>query len=166
MWLMKSSIIFDSWNNKCKGTLEAESSWWRFNGIQYRTEYIAIWKRGHNEKYIHQETTLSIVMHIWHWRWDTYDRHEQSFVQHDEADVTIVSYTLNAANNGYQNIRILRDDTDVDVLLVCWTWKSKIKTEIQMDKWEGSILHINAVVDKLRGKCVSILAMHSHVWLG
>ncbi len=86
---------------------------------------------------------------------------EQSNVQHDEADVTIISYTLNAANHGYENIRILSDDTDIFVLLVYWTWKSKIQTQIQMEKWDGSILHVNAVVGELKGKCASILAMHS-----
>ena len=37
---------------------------------------------------------------------------------HDEADVTMVYYVLQAANHGKDVIRVLSDDTDVFILLV------------------------------------------------
>ena len=37
---------------------------------------------------------------------------------HDEADITIISYVLEAVNSGKRVIRVLSDDTDVFVLLI------------------------------------------------
>ena len=37
---------------------------------------------------------------------------------HDEADVTIISYLIQAADDGRQVVRILTDDSDIFVLLV------------------------------------------------
>jgi len=39
---------------------------------------------------------------------------------HDEADVTMISYLLQAASCGKEVIRVLSDDTDVFMLLVYW----------------------------------------------
>ena len=39
---------------------------------------------------------------------------------HDEADVRMISYVLQAANHSKSVIRVLSDDTDVFVLLVYW----------------------------------------------
>ena len=39
---------------------------------------------------------------------------------HDEADVTMVSYVIQAASHGKSVIHVLSDDTDVFVLLVYW----------------------------------------------
>ena len=83
-----------------------------------------------------------------------------SIVKHDEVDITLVSYALDAAKKGSQNIRILCDDTDVFVLLVYWTWKANIQAKVQMQMWDGSILDINAVVGKLGDKYKGILVMH------
>ena len=46
--------------------------------------------------------------------------------EHDEADVTMIAYLLQAAESGKSVIRILTDDTDVFVLLVYWVWKNAI----------------------------------------
>ena len=43
-----------------------------------------------------------------------------SIVQHEEADITLISYMLQAVETGAPIVRILSDDTDVFVLLVYW----------------------------------------------
>ena len=45
---------------------------------------------------------------------------------HDEADVTMIAYLLQAAKSGQSVIRILTDETDVFVLLVYWVWKMQL----------------------------------------
>ena len=50
-----------------------------------------------------------------------------SFVTHDEADITIISYMLRAAAAGASVIRILCDDSDVFILAVYWMWKKQVK---------------------------------------
>ena len=49
-----------------------------------------------------------------------------SIVTHDEADVSLISYMLDAARHGAATIRILCGDTDVFVLMVYWCWKAGI----------------------------------------
>ena len=73
-------------------------------------------------------------------------------VNHDEADITIISYMLKAAAAGASHIRVLSDDTDIFVLLVYWVWKENITSEIYMEKWDGSILLINSTVRSLGNK--------------
>ena len=43
---------------------------------------------------------------------------EDAEVTHDEADITLVSYMLKAAENGAATIQIVSDENDVFVLLV------------------------------------------------
>ena len=43
---------------------------------------------------------------------------------HDEADITMISYVLQAAYAGKNVIRVLSDDTDAFVLLVYWVYKA------------------------------------------
>jgi len=76
-----------------------------------------------------------------------------SIVRHDEADISLISYMLHVVSAEARTVRILSDDTDVFVLLVCWCWKSGISHNVQMEKWEGSVLDINATVTKLGEKC-------------
>lgn len=84
-----------------------------------------------------------------------------SIARHDEADISLISYMLHAASMGAQTVRILSDDTDVFVLLIYWSWKAEITCRVQMEKWDGSVLDINATVTKLGEKCQRILAMHA-----
>ena len=49
-----------------------------------------------------------------------------SIVTHDEADVSLISYMLDAASRGAKTVRILSDDTDVFVLMVYWCWRMEI----------------------------------------
>ena len=64
--------------------------------------------------------------------------------EHDETDVTIIVYLLQAADGGKSVIRILTDDTDVFVLLVYWVWKMQLHSAVQMERWNGVVIDINA----------------------
>ena len=75
------------------------------------------------------------------------------FVTHEEADITLCSYMLDAADSSVETVRIICDDTDLFVLLFYWTWRKTIRKNIQMDKWDGPVLDIRATVDKLGDKC-------------
>ena len=70
-------------------------------------------------------------------------------VTHDEADITLCSYMLRAADESVQTIRILSDNTDVFVPLVYWTSKKQVDAQVQMEKWNGDILDINETVRQL-----------------
>ena len=67
---------------------------------------------------------------------------------------------LHAAAAGARTVRILSDDTDVFVLMVNWCWKGCLTCQIQMERWDGSVLSVNATVDQLGEKCKGILSMH------
>lgn len=68
---------------------------------------------------------------------------------HDEADITIISYLLLVCNPDVQVMRILSNDTDVFVLLVYWVYKHKIKAKVQMERWNRDVWDINTTCDKL-----------------
>ena len=79
---------------------------------------------------------------------------------HDEADITMISYLLKAAESDTRVIRILLDDTDVFVLLVYWVYRNKIQATVQMERWDGAVWDINATCAQLGPKCMQILGMH------
>ena len=72
----------------------------------------------------------------------------------------MISYLLMAAESGNRVIRILSDDTHVFVLLVYWVYRHDIQATVQMEKWDGTILDINATCDELGPKCLQFLGMH------
>lgn len=82
---------------------------------------------------------------------------------HDEADITMISYLLEAARSGKNVIRVLSDDTDVFVLLVYWVFRAGLTMSctVQMERWDGTVLDINATCNKLGPKCLQLLAMHA-----
>ena len=82
-------------------------------------------------------------------------------VTHEEADITLCGYMLEAAASSAETIRIVCDDTDVFVLLLYWTWRKTIRKNIQMEKWDGTVLDIRATVDKLGDKCDQLPGMHA-----
>ena len=82
-------------------------------------------------------------------------------VTHEEADITLCSYMLKAAASSAETVRIVCDDTDVFVLLVYWTWRKTIRKNIQMEKWDGTVLDIHATVVKLGEKCSQLPGMHA-----
>ena len=84
-----------------------------------------------------------------------------SIVRHDEADISLISYMLKAAAAGADIVRILSDDTDVFVLLVYWCKKADVSCAVHMERWNGSVLDINATVTALGDKCRGLLGMHA-----
>ena len=83
---------------------------------------------------------------------------------HDEADITIISYTLQAADDGCHVVRVLSDDTDIFVLLVYWTWRCNLKDRlaVQMAKGDGVVLDVNATCAHLgRTACSQLLGAHA-----
>ena len=87
--------------------------------------------------------------------------HTDCIVKHEEADITLISYMLQAAEAGALTIRILSDDTDVFVLLVYWAWKANVQSTVQMEKWNGTSLDINAPIRGLGDRCQGLLGMHA-----
>ena len=51
---------------------------------------------------------------------------------------------LHAVREGANRLRILCDDTDVFVLLVYWSCKANVEADVQLEKWDGAVLSINA----------------------
>lgn len=84
-----------------------------------------------------------------------------SIVTHDEADVSLISYMLDAVKRGATTVRILSDDTDVFILMVYWCWKVGTTCCLQMERWDGTVLNINATIENLGDHSCSILAMHA-----
>ena len=73
----------------------------------------------------------------------TVDSIDDGVFGHDEADITIISYMLQAADDGRHVVRVISDDTDIFVLLVYWTWRCDLhdRLVVQMEKWDG--VHIS-----------------------
>ena len=63
----------------------------------------------------------------------TMETKDDGAFSHDEADITIISYIHAAANDGKNAIRVLSDDTDVFVLLVYWTYRTKLDCKVKME---------------------------------
>ena len=53
------------------------------------------------------------------------------------------------------------NDTDVFVLLVYFVLKLDIQCSIQMEKWDGNVLDINASAKQIGGKALQLPAMHA-----
>ena len=51
--------------------------------------------------------------------------------------------------------------TQVCVLLVYWVWKLDSEVTVQMQKWNGEVIDINATVSSLGTKCKNILGVHA-----
>ena len=48
---------------------------------------------------------------------------QESIYSHDEAEITVISYLLEAVRNVKNTVRVISDDTDVFVLLIFWVWR-------------------------------------------
>ena len=75
--------------------------------------------------------------------------------------MSLISYMLDAASRGAKTVRILSDDTDVFVLMVYWCWRMEITCQLQMERWDQTVLNINLTAENLGEKCRSILAVHA-----
>ena len=71
------------------------------------------------------------------------------------------SFLLEAAKSGQNVICILRDDTDVVVLLAYWMNRAALQFKVKMERWDGSVLDINAICTDLGQKGLQLLCMHA-----
>ena len=86
----------------------------------------------------------------------TIDTQDTGVFGHEEADVSIISYLLQAVDEGKTVVRVLCDGTDVFVLLVFWMWRNQLvdKCQMQMERWDGAVLNINQTCTTLGSKCI------------
>ena len=91
----------------------------------------------------------------------TMDTQDDGAFGHDEADITMISYVLDAANHGKDVVRVLSDDTDVFILLVYWVYREELQSKVQMERWDGTVLDINATCSGLGPHCLQLLGMHA-----
>ena len=58
---------------------------------------------------------------------------------------------------------MLNDDTDVFVLLVYWVYRADLELlcKVQMERWDRTVLNINATCADLGPKCLQLLGMHA-----
>ena len=94
----------------------------------------------------------------------TVDSIDDGVFGHDEADITIISYILQAADDGCHAVRVFSDDTDIFVLRVYWTWRCDLqyRLTVQMEKWDGVVLDINATCAHLGSTvCSQLLGAHA-----
>ncbi len=56
--------------------------------------------------------------------------HTDCIAKDEDADITLISYMLQAAGAGAPTTQVLCDDTDVFVLLVYWVWKANVKSAV------------------------------------
>jgi len=82
------------------------------------------------------------------------DSRDDGAFAHDEADVIMIAYMLQAAEFGKDVIRILSDDTDVFLILVYMVWKMQLHCSVQMENWNGVVVEINANCTELCPKCL------------
>jgi hypothetical protein len=109
----------------------------------------------------HNKRQLAKVLSTFNFGKDvTIDSHSDGIFGHDEADITMISYLLQACDSDVQIIRILSDDTDVFVLLVYWVYRHNIQARVQMERWDGAVWDINATCAQLGHKCLQILGLH------
>ena len=85
---------------------------------------------------------------------------KDSMYSHDEADITMISYLLEAVQNGKNIVRVLSDDTDVFVLFIFWVWRLQMTTRVLLDRWCGAMLNINESSLLLGAKSLQLFGMH------
>ena len=99
-----------------------------------------------------------------------FDRHDDISAKDHErirhgcegsTDYNLTIYLLQATESGKSVIRILTDDTDVFVLLVYWVWKMQLHSAVQMERWNGVVIDINATCLLLGYKCLQLPGMHA-----
>ena len=87
---------------------------------------------------------------------------EENEFQHEEADVSIISYLFLLFNrHQLEHIQIKADDADIFLLLLHYHWSYKSDTQITMKKVGGNVIDINATAIKLGSKCSQLLAVHA-----
>ena len=75
----------------------------------------------------------------------TVESQSDGVFSHEEADITMISYLLMAAESDTPVIRILSDDTDVFVLLLYWVYRQKFQATVLhggMEQYGTSMLPV------------------------
>ena len=80
---------------------------------------------------------------------------------HEEADITMVSYALEKLSNGAKNVFVTTDDTDVLILLMYFIHKTKPTGNIYMKRFDGRVTDVKASTTMLGPKCSQLLGLHS-----
>ena len=91
----------------------------------------------------------------------TTESRDDSAFDHDEADIAMISYVIEAAKCGKDVTRVLSDDTDVFVLLVYWVNREEMTSKVQMERWDGTVLDITATCADLGPQRLQLLGMHA-----
>ena len=86
---------------------------------------------------------------------------DKGLLNHNETDVLMISYMIEAVRKGKTVIRITSDDTDVIVLLVVWVRKLMITSLVQLEKWGERVLHVNDIGVAPGDKILQLLGMHA-----
>ena len=73
----------------------------------------------------------------------------------------MISYIIEAAKCGKDVIRVLGDDTDVFVVLVYSVDREEMTSKVQMERWNGTVLDINATCADLGPQCLQLLGIHA-----
>lgn len=86
---------------------------------------------------------------------------EQNLFDHEEADVSLISYTFFMLMTGVNHVQVRCDDTDIFILLLYYCWNQKPIARITMKKFDGTVININESSKQLGEKCKDILALHA-----
>ena len=62
--------------------------------------------------------------------------------------------------SGQNVICILRDNTNVFILLAYWVNRAELQCKVQMERWDVSVLDINTICANHGQKCLQLLCMH------
>ena len=58
---------------------------------------------------------------------------DESMYSHNEADIVIISYLLEAVTNGKNIVRVISDDTDIFLLLIFLVWRLQMTARVQLN---------------------------------
>ena len=61
-------------------------------------------------------------------------------MEHCGNEFTTIFYLIDVANSDKGTIRVLSEDTDVFVLLVCWVYREEMECKVQMERWDLAML--------------------------
>ena len=131
-------LVFDQYDN---GPRADAARWSGLYEVQHSYQLIfqrdAILKNRHHKRQLNRmlstfDMGAAVTIDIW----------DTGVFGRDEADVTIISYVLQAVGRGNNAVRILCEYTDVFVLLVIWTWMNQLvdKCQTQMERCDGAVL--------------------------
>ena len=91
----------------------------------------------------------------------TIESRDDSEFDHDEADITMISYVIEADKCWKNVIRELSDNNNVFVLLVYWVYREEMTSNVQIERWDGTVLDINATCTDLGPQCLQLQGMYA-----